>query len=127
MDLQACTMRAFQFTLPCRERRMTSQIADFIFEFQFTLPCRERQAPKGEPGGRGQFQFTLPCRERLSWIEKVGPGAGFNSRSRVGSDTKRADDHFADAEFQFTLPCRERPPLSKEQDDFLRVSIHAPV
>ena len=27
----------------------------------------------------------------------------------MGSDTKRADDHFADAEFQFTLPRGERP------------------
>ena len=32
--------------------------------FQFTLPCRERRLDDAGPFSDPEFQFTLPCRER---------------------------------------------------------------
>ena len=55
--------------------------------FQFTLPCRERLPSSVTSQSRRRFQFTLPCRERPDCHALFyAKTAGFNSRSRVGSD-----------------------------------------
>ena len=57
--------------------------------FQFTLPCRERRVRGVALDDFAVFQFTLPCRERPRvWVQRAQV-EGFNSRSRVGSDRPR--------------------------------------
>ena len=81
-----------------------------------------------------RFQFTLPHGERRGVIDHLPPKPGFNSRSRMGSDSRvprgtpasvcfnsrsrmgSDSAHRAAGErtaaFQFTLPHGERPPRS---------------
>ena len=95
------------------------------------------------------FQFTLPCRERHTTIDQLLDEYGFNSRSRVGSDspytsasssTRRFNSRSrvgsdsttrcpagVGLRFQFTLPCRERQERRLRIRDLIEVSIHAPV
>ena len=83
--------RKFQFTLPCRERPRLKLILAFAQRFQFTLPCRERPVFSSAGSRMFMFQFTLPCRERPGGLGVlVALRGGFNSRSRVGSDLRRA-------------------------------------
>ena len=77
----------FQFTLPRGERPQTAQTVTMGAWFQFTLPRGERPSP--DPW----------------WFDE----AGFNSRSRVGSDFRRAFPCRWALLFQFTLPRGERP------------------
>ena len=77
-------------------------------EFQFTLPCRERRSAGGSRCTPLTFQFTLPCRERPSLSGFAERETCFNSRSRVGSDSRTSSNRRQRRLFQFTLPCRER-------------------
>ena len=61
----------------------------FFAPFQFTLPCRERPRRRDLRLPLRPFQFTLPCRERREMVESGIFWMGFNSRSRVGSDSGR--------------------------------------
>ena len=128
---------------------MADYIARKLQKFQFTLPRGERQGAAGarEPGrvvsihapAWGATRAVTPAR---------ATHAGFNSRSRVGSDPlpsvciaprcpfqftlprgerRIASNHPASrAWFQFTLPRGERPGLTAKAADDLLVSIHAP-
>ena len=91
MHLSAQQVSAFQFTLPCRERPAPAPTNPAGEEFQFTLPCRERPLTAQHLPLQRQFQFTLPCRERHGAAGSGRRAAGFNSRSRVGSDQGGAD------------------------------------
>ena len=55
-------------------------------KFQFTLPRGERPYSQAGVGAGQMFQFTLPRGERLRLGRLNGWRAGFNSRSREGSD-----------------------------------------
>ena len=58
--------------------------------FQFALPRGERRRAGDYPGHDTRFQFALPRGERPSGLGSSPHGrAGFNSRSREGSDTIR--------------------------------------
>ena len=57
----------------------------------------------------GWFQSTLPRRERPTLSKFRRNSAGFNPRSREGSDAIRDAVHAIKAGFQSTLPRRERP------------------
>ena len=65
------------------------------------LACFSRCAPF-------QFQFTLPRGERPSSSDLTPTWARFNSRSRVGSDSKTPSPSQPKSMFQFTLPRGER-------------------
>ena len=56
--------------------------------FQFTLPHGERLLRLNAPFRIRQFQFTLPHGERHGAIYGDLHRPGFNSRSRMGSDTR---------------------------------------
>ena len=76
----------FQFTLPRGERRDRKQTTVLEFPFQFTLPRGERLLTAERDDNAARFQFTLPRGERLGELAENERRAGFNSRSRVGSD-----------------------------------------
>ena len=118
------------------------------FKFQFTLPRGERperlgrvprvngvsiHAPAwGATNGahhraaRAGFQFTLPRGERPPRPPPLPLRARFNSRSRVGSDSKHVPDWHVDVAVSIHAPAwgaTDRLPLDRRPD---RVSIHAP-
>ena len=99
---------AFQFTLPCRERRPPPRPVNVKSSFN----SRSRVGSDGvkpDVARDGRlFQFTLPCRERPPRAFPRLDSQSFNSRSRVGSDFKEWVKNGGKVEFQFTLPCRER-------------------
>ena len=59
--------------------------------------------------------------------QRKAQGNRFNSRSRVGSDGMHASGIAVPVLFQFTLPCRERQASTDAPDGAAPVSIHAPV
>ena len=62
----------------------TPKIHEFMF--QFALPRGERRLTAWLSASCARFQFALPRGERPSLSAPCSIGAGFNSRSRVGSD-----------------------------------------
>ena len=117
----------FQFTLPCRERRVFILPSAAVARFQFTLPCRERLEKGTTKADWPKFQFTLPCRERRR--TRTTPGrssASFNSRSRVGSDSGGGVNGLPTYTFQFTLPCRERPRVPSGSSSHLAFQFTLP-
>ena len=122
---------AFQFTLPCRERRQNRRRAraprgfnsrsrvgsDSVvpvvrrtrFPFQFTLPCRERLEGLRRRVDALEFQFTLPCRERPISSRPTWRAWRFQFTLPCRERQLLALTKAAGPLFQFTLPCRERP------------------
>ena len=100
--------KAFQFTLPCRERHSLERDRLRPQRFQFTLPCRERLAQNDQPHGCGSFNSRSRVGSDGTSRFQGGQFQSFNSRSRVGSDWHGASSFRRNERFQFTLPCRER-------------------
>ena len=73
---------AWGATLPARRRGVVRR------QFQFALPRGERLRNRLALGYLAQFQFALPRGERRWSRAILILAAGFNSRSRVGSDDR---------------------------------------
>ena len=76
--------------------------------FQSTLPRRERRGNTVRERSKPLFQSTLPRRERRWQVVFPGFGRYFNPRSREGSDLTTSLTPVARPVFQSTLPRRER-------------------
>ena len=76
----------FQFALPHGERQSPSPSRCGSVSFQFALPHGERLIPKTIFILFTRFQFALPHGERHRLYSAHRGDAGFNSRSRMGSD-----------------------------------------
>ena len=76
----------FQFALPRGERHGDDARVRTAFLFQFALPRGERHFIISGSGVASLFQFALPRGERHRCHSGGTQHAGFNSRSREGSD-----------------------------------------
>ena len=119
--------KAFQSTLPYGERRKIRSGDPAGKRFQSTLPYGERRCCAGLVFGRSRFQSTLPYGERLTSPPPAPLRAGFNPRSRMGSDQDATASMTGPAEFQSTLPYGERLERAVSGEESRKVSIHAPV
>ena len=79
--------------------------------FQFALPRGERRMNHIVDCLLTVFQFALPRGERHPAAIRCIDCQGFNSRSRVGSDTKARPAPAPTPAFQFALPRGERHAL----------------
>ena len=79
-------MCEFQFALPRGERLKMVMVFGGRSMFQFALPRGERRQHDAPYFALPMFQFALPRGERHIEPTRTPSAAGFNSRSRVGSD-----------------------------------------
>ena len=130
----AASNRAFQSTLPRRERQEPEPQPPVSNLFQSTLPRRERPGHDLRPAGTGHFNprsregsdrlsqpdehrryyFNPRSREGSDDAMRTDPCAWrhFNPRSREGSDVVDVARRGRRAQFQSTLPRRERQQKS---------------
>ena len=83
----ACQEAKFQFALPRGERRKCPCKPAKRTLFQFALPRGERRRRGGALRTPPRFQFALPRGERRFACRHRTATGGFNSRSRVESDS----------------------------------------
>ena len=118
--------RKFQFTLPHGERPRTVRRKVGVVMFQFTLPHGERPASCSSPVRRWAFQFTLPHGERRGRASPLQAVAGFNSRSRMGSDLRAVCEVTAKQWVSIHAPAWGATVYDADLVELTQVSIHAP-
>ncbi|QDJ09035.1 hypothetical protein HVPorG_04925 [Roseomonas mucosa] len=94
--------------------------------FRSTLPHGERLPPDKQIRVLGEFRSTLPHGERRPTVGHGATIAGFDPRSRTGSDQFPVALMPFHAPFRSTLPHGERQHPGRDPVLTDRVSIHAP-
>ena len=102
-----------------------TKISSHSTSFQFPLPRGDRHRHRRGTGRTARFQFTLPRGERRRWCGGCRGPWGFNSRSRVGSDSPSSKQPSADS-VSIHAPAWGATPTQTATLDPTGVSIHAP-
>ena len=103
------TRKAFQSTLPRRERRITSSFSSHRARFQSTLPRRERPLARPRLAVRTVISIHAPAKGATVQPHRGGHGIPISIHAPAKGATLRR--HGADIytiQFQSTLPRRER-------------------
>ena len=101
----ACHSR-FQSTLPRGERRLPSGVLARFTEVSIHAPARGATTTTRRRGRRFPFQSTLPRGERQQIHRDLQRFAGFNPRSRAGSDDGPTAERVAPGLVSIHAPAR---------------------
>ena len=115
-----------QSTLPHGERPSPNQAPKCHHWLQSTLPHGERRECRAVGLNSAALQSTLPHGERQWRVRLFVKLAGFNPRSRTGSDSGVLSLATVQNGLQSTLPHGERPTAASQAVQIINASIHAP-
>ena len=119
--------KAFQSSLPRRERRSGWTSIIQVSQFQSTLPRRERHHGGERRPNDIRISILAPAKGATVCTKIVlDIYTNFNPRSREGSDLRLVRKCRFTYRFQSTLPRRERRPISSGDQTPYCISIHAP-
>ena len=118
--------KAFQSTLPRRERPVSKKRIQIKAKFQSTLPRRERRAPRLTIPNQPQISIHAPAKGATVHARTLYKGHLFQSTLPRRERRDEYTRFLIRSKFQSTLPRRERRLYQMQKRLNLEISIHAP-